>query len=47
MVSHIFLASVVQRIVEEIDQHSVKLENLLAARAAARRLIVPTRCHAQ
>ncbi len=32
MVAHIFLASVTKKIIDEIDQYSVKLENLLVSR---------------
>ena len=31
MLAHLFLSGITKRIVEEIDQHSVKLENLLVA----------------
>lgn len=31
MLAHLFLAGITKKIVEEIDQHSVKLENLLVA----------------
>ena len=31
MLAHLFLSGISKRIVEEIDQHSVKLENLLVA----------------
>jgi biopolymer transport protein ExbB len=36
MIAHLFLASVTRKIVEEIDQYSVKLENLLCGRRSAR-----------
>jgi biopolymer transport protein ExbB/TolQ len=32
MVAHIFLASVTKKIIDEIDQYSVRIENLLVTR---------------
>jgi biopolymer transport protein ExbB/TolQ len=32
--AHVFLTNVTKKIIDEIDQHSVKLENLLISRAS-------------
>jgi len=38
MIAHLFLASVTRKIIEEIDQYSVKLENLLVSRQRTEQL---------
>jgi len=35
MIAHIFLSNITTKIINEIDEYSVKLENLLSARARA------------